>query len=46
MSIGLWTVVFVGGSFALYLTIAWLARVRDTLEPPPAARWLCRRRSP
>ena len=30
MSIGLWTVVFVGGSFALYLTIAWLARVRDT----------------
>ena len=30
MSIGLWTVVFVGGSFVLYLTIAWLARVRDT----------------
>jgi cation/acetate symporter len=30
MSIGLWTVVFVGGSFALYLTIAWWARVRDT----------------
>lgn len=30
MSIGLWTVLFVGGSFALYLTIAWWARVRDT----------------
>ena len=30
MSIGLWTLVFVGGSFVLYLTIAWLARVRDT----------------
>jgi cation/acetate symporter len=30
MSIGLWTVVFVGGSFALYLAIAWWARVRDT----------------
>lgn len=30
MSIALWTVVFVGGSFALYLAIAWWARVRDT----------------
>lgn len=30
MSIGLWTVLFVGGSFALYLTIAWWARVKDT----------------
>ncbi len=30
MSIGLWTLVFVGGSFALYLAIAWWARVRDT----------------
>ena len=30
MSIGLWTVIFVGGSFALYLAIAWLARVKDT----------------
>ena len=30
MSIGLWTIVFVGGSFALYLAIAWWARVRDT----------------
>ncbi|MFM8789077.1 MAG: sodium:solute symporter family transporter, partial [Chthoniobacterales bacterium] len=30
MSIGLWTVIFVGGSFALYLAIAWWARVRDT----------------
>jgi cation/acetate symporter len=25
-----WTLVFVGATFALYLTIAWLARVRDT----------------
>jgi cation/acetate symporter len=25
-----WTFVFVGATFALYLTIAWLARVRDT----------------
>lgn len=30
MSIGWWTLVFVGGSFALYLAIAWWARVRDT----------------
>jgi len=30
VSIGLWTVIFVGGSFALYLAIAWLARVKDT----------------
>jgi cation/acetate symporter len=25
-----WTLFFVGATFALYLTIAWLARVRDT----------------
>ena len=25
-----WTLIFVGVTFALYLTIAWLARVRDT----------------
>ena len=25
-----WTFLFVGATFALYLTIAWLARVRDT----------------
>ncbi|OGT83209.1 MAG: cation acetate symporter [Gammaproteobacteria bacterium RIFCSPLOWO2_12_FULL_52_10] len=25
-----WTVIFVGASFALYLGIAWLSRVRDT----------------
>jgi cation/acetate symporter len=25
-----WTLIFVGATFALYLTIAWLARVRDT----------------
>ena len=30
MSIAAWTLVFVGGSFALYLAIAWWARVRDT----------------
>ncbi len=30
MSIGWWTLVFVGGSFALYLAIAWWARVKDT----------------
>lgn len=30
MSITIWTLLFVGGSFALYLTIAWWARVRDT----------------
>lgn len=30
MSIAAWTILFVGGSFALYLTIAWWARVRDT----------------
>jgi cation/acetate symporter len=30
MSIGVWTLLFVGGSFALYLAIAWWARVKDT----------------
>ena len=25
-----WTLLFVGGTFALYLTIAWISRVRDT----------------
>ena len=25
-----WTFVFIGGTFAVYLTIAWLARVQDT----------------
>ncbi|MDX1563259.1 MAG: cation acetate symporter, partial [Gammaproteobacteria bacterium] len=25
-----WTFTFVGATFALYLTIAWLSRVRDT----------------
>ena len=30
MSIGVWTLIFVGGSFALYLAIAWWARVGDT----------------
>lgn len=26
----IWTAVFVGLTFALYLTIAWISRVRDT----------------
>ena len=30
MSIQQWTLLFVGLSFGLYLTIAWLSRVRDT----------------
>ena len=30
MSIQSWTFLFVGASFALYLTIAWVCRVRDT----------------
>jgi cation/acetate symporter len=30
MSVKLWTLVFVGASFLLYLAIAWWARVRDT----------------
>lgn len=30
MSTKAWTLLFVGLTFALYLTIAWLARVRDT----------------
>lgn len=30
MSVMTWTYVMVGMSFALYLTIAWLSRVRDT----------------
>ncbi len=30
MTIKLWTFLFVGVTFAAYLTIAWLARVRDT----------------
>ena len=30
MSVREWTFVFVGVSFTLYLTIAWLTRVRDT----------------
>ena len=30
MTIKLWTFLFVGATFAAYLTIAWLARVRDT----------------
>jgi cation/acetate symporter len=25
-----WTLIFIGATFALYLTIAWLARVKDT----------------
>ncbi|MEQ9461839.1 MAG: sodium:solute symporter family protein [Phycisphaeraceae bacterium] len=28
--VGVWTLVLVGLSFALYLTIAWVSRVRDT----------------
>ena len=30
MSVGAWTYLFVGLTFGLYLTIAWLSRVRDT----------------
>ena len=30
MGIKGWTMIFVGASFALYLVIAWLSRVRDT----------------
>lgn len=30
MSVKLWTLLFVGASFVLYLGIAWWARVRDT----------------
>jgi len=30
MEVQTWTYLFVGASFALYLTIAWLSRVRDT----------------
>ncbi len=30
MSIKLWTFVFVGATFATYLVIAWVSRVRDT----------------
>jgi cation/acetate symporter len=30
MATATWTLLFVGATFALYLTIAWLARVRDT----------------
>ena len=30
MSTQAWTFVFIGSTFALYLTIAWLTRVRDT----------------
>jgi cation/acetate symporter len=30
MSVRVWTFTFVGLTFALYLTIAWLSRVRDT----------------
>lgn len=30
MSIKLWTFLFVGATFAAYLAIAWLSRVRDT----------------
>jgi cation/acetate symporter len=30
MSVAAWTFIFVGLSFSLYLTIAWLSRVRDT----------------
>ncbi|MDP0500233.1 MAG: sodium:solute symporter family protein [Verrucomicrobiota bacterium JB022] len=30
MSVKIWTFLFVGASFALYLGIAWLCRVRDT----------------
>ena len=30
MSTQAWTFVFVGSTFALYLAIAWITRVRDT----------------
>ena len=30
MSVQAWTYIFVGVTFSLYLTIAWLSRVRDT----------------
>ena len=30
MSVQTWTYLFVGATFGLYLTIAWLSRVRDT----------------
>ena len=30
MSVQTWTYIFVGVTFSLYLTIAWLSRVRDT----------------
>lgn len=30
MSVQVWTYIFVGGSFALYLAIAWWSRVADT----------------
>ncbi len=30
MTTAVWTWIFVGGTFSLYLFIAWLARVRDT----------------
>ena len=30
MGVQAWTYVFVGLTFALYLSIAWLSRVRDT----------------
>lgn len=30
MTLQLWTLLFVGGTFALYLSIAWISRVRDT----------------
>ena len=30
MSVQTWTYIFVGATFSLYLTIAWLSRVRDT----------------
>ena len=30
MSVQAWTYIFVGLTFGLYLTIAWLSRVRDT----------------
>ena len=30
MEVKTWTYLFVGMTFALYLSIAWLSRVRDT----------------
>ena len=30
MNVSLWTWIFVGLSFCLYLGIAWISRVRDT----------------